>query len=164
MSISAERFRRVLGHLAGGVTIVTSRDADGRPSGFTATAVCAVSLAPPLVLVCVDEGGNTRRAVSEFGAYALNFLGGDGAELADRFATEGDKFEGVAFEPGETGSPRLAAAMAWCDCELVEEIPQGDHVILIGRVVDAGVRPDARPEPLLHFLGRYRGLERPPER
>lgn len=161
MAVPEGKFRRVLGHLAAGVTIVTSRDADARPSGLTATAVCSVSLDPPLVLVCVDANANTLKVVRESRVYALNFLAAGARELADRFASAAsDKFDGVAFEAGETGSPRLASAIAWCECLLEEAIAQGDHVILVGRVLEAGLG-DGDTEPLLHFRGRYRTLARP---
>ena len=55
MAIEKAEFRRVLGHFAAGVTVVTTRGADGRPYGLTATAFSSVSLIPPLVLVCVDK-------------------------------------------------------------------------------------------------------------
>ena len=53
--ISADDFRRILGHFATGVTVITVRDPDGRPTGLTASAFTSVSLDPPLILVCVDH-------------------------------------------------------------------------------------------------------------
>ena len=56
-------FRRALAQLAGGVVVVTSADAEDAPAGVTATAVCSVSLEPPLVLVCLSAGSRTRETI-----------------------------------------------------------------------------------------------------
>src|SRR5262249_60264069 len=61
--IAPDDFRRVLGHFATGVTIVTTRDADGRPTGLPASAFCSVSLDPPQILVCVDHKSHTYPAL-----------------------------------------------------------------------------------------------------
>ena len=53
MSVSNADFRKVLGHFATGITVVTATLPDGRRFGFTVNAFSSVSLAPPLVLVCV---------------------------------------------------------------------------------------------------------------
>lgn len=160
MSVTVERFRRVLGRLAGGVTVVTTRRPDGRLSGLTATSVCSVSLRPPLVLACLDAGARTHAAVAASGTYALNFLPASARELAVRFSLDeaDDKFEGVGFDTGLTGAPLLEEALAWCDCSVDERLPMGDHTIFVGRVeaADLGGAPDARP--LLYYLGRYRTL------
>ena len=43
-------FRDALGSFVTGVTIVTARDAEGRPFGLTANSFNSVSLDPPMVL------------------------------------------------------------------------------------------------------------------
>ena len=44
MPVSKELFRKVLGHFATGVTIVTTRHASGKPWGFTVNSFTSVSL------------------------------------------------------------------------------------------------------------------------
>ena len=56
--IDADTFRSVLGRFASGVTIVTARDDAGRDHGMTVSAFCSLSLAPPLVLLCVDQAAS----------------------------------------------------------------------------------------------------------
>ena len=45
------RFREVLGHFATGVTIVTALE-DGVPVGFSCQSFAALSLDPPMVILC----------------------------------------------------------------------------------------------------------------
>jgi len=156
-----EVYRQVLGHLAGGVAVVTSLDEAGAPCGFTATAVCSVSLEPPLVLVCAgSEGRATYHAIEGSGVFAVNLLGEGAAGLADRFAAKTTgKFAGVRAGTGVTGVPLLEDAMAHCECTVVRAVPAGDHTIFIGRVEAAAVREKPRAGPLVRFLGRYARLE-----
>lgn len=155
MSLEPETFREVMGRLAGGVTVVTALGGDGLPRGFTATAVCSVSLVPPLVLVCVGRAANTPGAIREAGRYALNFLRSGDAASADRFAgSKGKKFAGVEWVDAPGGSPILPGVLAWVECEVERELEAGDHTIFIGRVTAAAIQ-SAQENPLVHFGGRY---------
>lgn len=159
MSLTPGTFREVMGRLAGGVTVVTALDGDGHPRGFTATAVCSVSLDPPLVLVCVAREARTPAAIREAGRYALNFLCSGDASSSDRFAaSEGSKFEGVDWAAAPGGAPLLSGVLAWVECEVEFDVEAGDHTIFVGRVTAAEVEM-ANESPLVHFGGRYHTVE-----
>lgn len=148
-------YKRALSHLAGGVVIVTTHGSDGEPRGMTATAVCSVSVEPPLVMACINQSALTHVAVDDSGVFALNILPATERDLAQRFASSSaEKFAGVVVESGTTGSPLLGAALAHCDCEVENSIPAGDHTIFIGRVVAARSRAEG-DQPLLYFRGAY---------
>ncbi|MBT8461454.1 MAG: flavin reductase family protein [Gemmatimonadetes bacterium] len=154
MSVGPRIFREVMGRLAGGVTVVTALDGDRRARGFTATAVCSVSLDPPLVLVCVGREAHTPSAIRHSGRYALNFLCSDDAATSDRFATEGSKFDGIEWHTAPAGSPLLPGILAWVECEVEQDVEAGDHTVFIGRVTAAAIGRTDR-DPLVHFGGRY---------
>lgn len=163
MVVSESRFRQVLGHLAAGVTLVTSRDAAGTPCGLTATAVCSVSLQPPLVLACIDRGTNTHAGIDASGFYAVNLVGSPDSELAVRFArTGGDKFVDLEVEGRITGAPVLARAVGFCDCSVERVVPAGDHTVFIGRVEAAEILHPEETDPLIYHLGRYLGVHPDP--
>ncbi|MEJ2503473.1 MAG: flavin reductase family protein [Gemmatimonadota bacterium] len=152
--IESAEFRRVLGHYATGVTVVTSQDPDGGVFGLTANSVSSVSLDPPLVLVCVDRTADTYQAIERSEAFAISVLGEGGERLARRFADDPTetKFEGVAYREEVTGAPVLRDALAWIDCRLWAAYDGGDHTIFVGRVVATDARDGA---PLLYFRGGY---------
>ena len=159
MELTPELFRDVLGRLAGGVSIVTTRDGNGQPRGFTATAVCSVSLEPPLVLVCVGHESHTLEAIRSSGFFALNLLDSGSRELSDRFASAADgKFGDLEWWEGPHGSPLLAGDLAWVECDVEQELDAGDHSIVLGRVLAVSVEK-TDGEPLVHYLGRYRTLQ-----
>ena len=151
--ISPDDFRRVLGHFATGVTIVTTCDADQRPTGLTASAFSSVSLDPPLVLICVDHKSQSYPALREAGRFGINVLHLDHEPMSRRFAsTRLDKFEGVAFRMGGLGVPLIEGALAHIECRTVSAHVEGDHTIFVGRVESAQV---GEGEPLLYYRGRY---------
>ena len=135
---------------------MTTRDADQRPTGLTASAFSSVSLGPPLVLICVDHKSQSYPALREAGRFAINVLHLEHEQISRRFATTRlDKFEGVAFRLGELGVPLIEGALAHLECRTVSAHVEGDHTIFVGRVeaVDVG-----EGEPLLYYRGRYHRL------
>jgi flavin reductase (DIM6/NTAB) family NADH-FMN oxidoreductase RutF len=151
--VSPDEFRRVLGHFATGVTIITTVDAEKRPTGLTVSAFCSVSLDPPQILVCIDHKSQSYPALRDGDRFAVNILCGDHESVSRRFATTRlDKFEGVPYRIGTLGVPLLEGALAHLECRTVSRHVEGDHTILVGRVEDA--RNDAG-EPLLYYRGKY---------
>jgi flavin reductase (DIM6/NTAB) family NADH-FMN oxidoreductase RutF len=154
--IGPDEFRRLLGHFATGVTIVTTTDADARPAGLTVSAFCSLSLDPPLVLICVDHKAQTYPALRERGRFAVNILGAEHEGLSRRFAGTGfDKFEGVPWRRSPRGLPLLEGALAHLECTTVAAHDEGDHTIFVGRVEAGAAGPG---EPLLYYRGRYQRL------
>jgi flavin reductase (DIM6/NTAB) family NADH-FMN oxidoreductase RutF len=153
-------FRRVLGHFATGVTIVTTSDSDGRPTGLTASAFSSVSLDPPLVLVCVDHKSQSHGPLVDRGRFAVNILSTAQEALSRKFATTRlDKFDGVPYRLSALGLPVLAGALAHLECVTVSTHVEGDHTILVGRVEDGSAREG---DPLLYFCGQYGRLHGEP--
>lgn len=156
MGISQQEFRHALSHFASGVTIVTTREADGRPTGLTAAAFTSVSLDPPLVLVCVDRSSNSSPALMASGRFAVHVLTTEQEALSRRFATKEDnKFSGVRFKPGTLDLPILDSALAVLECRTAHIYDGGDHTILVGAVEAAHT---GQGSPLLYYCGRYSRL------
>ena len=154
-----DALRQGMGRFATGVTLVTTRDGAGRPAGTTANAVSSLSLDPPLLLVCLARTSLTLRALRGHGHFAVNVLAATHADAARRFARRGSAgaWETVEHRTGRTGSPRVEGALTVVDCALAHELPGGDHVIVVGRVLDVetGPGPD---DPLLYFRGAFASL------
>ena len=135
-----------------GVTVVTGRDSAGRAVGFTASAVSSVSLRPPLVLVCADRGSASLPVLVEGGRFAVSFLRAEDVELARRFSADlpGERFHELRVTDTPAGLPVLEGALAWAGCRVWKCVDAGDHVILIGEVVEHGLGADGSP---LVFFG-----------
>jgi 3-hydroxy-9,10-secoandrosta-1,3,5(10)-triene-9,17-dione monooxygenase reductase component len=146
-------FRAVLGHFATGVTIITAMDGD-EPAGVAANSFTSVSLDPPLVLFCVGRTSATWPRIERARRFAVNILGEHQEELSRLFATKGaDRFGQTGWHLGVGGSPVLHDVLAYLDCEFWAEYDGGDHIIVVGQVLDLGVTQHAGP--LLFFRGEY---------
>jgi flavin reductase (DIM6/NTAB) family NADH-FMN oxidoreductase RutF len=156
MPIEKTELRRVMGHFATGVTIITTRSNDGKIYGLTANAFTSVSLEPPLLLVCVDKKAESYPYFEESKVFTVNVLSDEQETLSRRFAVSGGpKFEGVAYRPGANGAPILEGAVAFIECKLAGAYPGGDHTIYLGEVQEAETSDG---KPLLFFRGGYRTL------
>jgi flavin reductase ActVB len=156
MALTSTEFRAALRSFATGVTVVTTRDRSGRPSGLTASAFTSVSLDPPLILVCVDHAATAYPDFQSRGWFAVNVLRREQEGLSRRFATSGtDKFEGVACHESPAGLPLLDDALATLECRIVEAHEAGDHTIFVGRVEATEVTSG---RPLVYFHGAYQSL------
>ena len=149
-------FRRILGHFCTGVVIITAFD-DG-PIGMTCQTFSSLSLDPPLVMFSPARSSTTWPRIRTVGTFAVNILATGQEPLSRAFAVSGaDKFAGVAWTPGRTGSPVLTGMMAHLECELEAVYPGGDHDIVISRPVIAGEDPSLAP--LLFFRSTYGTFE-----
>lgn len=136
--IDPQRFRNVMAHFPSGVVIVTAFAEDGTPRGLTVNAFCAVSLEPPLALVCIDRLSNTLPAVRHSHGFTANILAAGRESLARRMATKAaQKFEGLHWIRSSSGGGPLLEqdVAAYAICTTREMIEAGDHWIVIGDVV-----------------------------
>src|SRR3954447_399196 len=121
--------------LAGGVTVITAVDAQGRPVGMTTTSTVSVSADPPMLSVAMAKG-RTLSAVRDTGRFCANILHPVGREAAQVFASGADeKFGGLAWETGPNGLPWLPALTSHAlHCDVVTHVAAGDHLLLVGQV------------------------------
>ncbi|MGW1211068.1 flavin reductase family protein [Streptomyces sp. NPDC002499] len=155
--LDATEFRRVLGHFATGVTVITATDSETGPAGFACQSFSSLSLDPPLIAFMVGRTSTTWPRIARAGAFCVNVLGAGQGELCRGFAVRGaDKFAGVAYDASPiSGSPRLAGTVAWIDCAIHAVHTGGDHLIVVGRVEALGTGDDTDAEPLLFHKGRF---------
>ncbi|MGH7589819.1 MAG: flavin reductase family protein [Gemmatimonadales bacterium] len=149
-------FRRLLGHFATGVTVMTTRAPDGAPAGMTVNSLASVSLAPPLVSMAIDRTADVHDVLIGAPRFVVNILDAGQEGLSRRFAeSETDRFDGVGWHPSSDGEPIIDGSLAHIECEHFAVHPAGDHTILVGRVTGGGTRAGS---PLLYYRGGYTGL------
>jgi 3-hydroxy-9,10-secoandrosta-1,3,5(10)-triene-9,17-dione monooxygenase reductase component len=149
--------RTVLGHFATGVAIITAVDGE-EPVGMACNSFTSVSLDPQLVLFCAAKSSSTWPRIQAAGKWAANILAEDGEQVCRLFAQKGaDRFAHIAYTTGRTGAPLLDAAIAFVDCETIAEHDAGDHVLVVGQVVELGYAPEGKP--LLFYRGGYGHFE-----
>jgi flavin reductase (DIM6/NTAB) family NADH-FMN oxidoreductase RutF/DNA-binding IclR family transcriptional regulator len=152
--VDAARLREVLGQYPTGVCVVTAIGPDGQPVGLTVGSFGSVSLDPPLVAFMPDKRSSSWPKIRPAGVFCVNVLSMEQEPLCRSFASKApDKFAQVEWTSAPSGSPAIAGASAWIDCDLERVDDAGDHEIVLGRVRDLESRPEALP--LLFFRGGY---------
>jgi flavin reductase (DIM6/NTAB) family NADH-FMN oxidoreductase RutF len=154
--MDSQELRRVMGHFATGVTVVTTKDGEDTPFGLTANAFASLSLDPPLVLVCVDKAAQCYSCFQGSKIFAINVLGEGQEEISRRFATKGaQKFNGIPWHKSESGLALLDGAISHIECKVVYSYDGGDHTIYVGEVLRAKTTGE---RPLIFFRGKYHRL------
>jgi flavin reductase (DIM6/NTAB) family NADH-FMN oxidoreductase RutF len=155
--IDPGQFRKALGQFATGVTVVTTRDAEGRPLGLTVNAFCSVSLDPPLVLVCVDNRSATNAGFQASGVFGVSVLAEGQEALSRRFAGPGiHRFTGLDCATGHEGVALIPGALAHLVCRVSSSNRTGDHTIYVGEVLSLVAHPG---RPLVYHSSAYRRLD-----
>jgi flavin reductase (DIM6/NTAB) family NADH-FMN oxidoreductase RutF len=150
--ITHAEFRRVLGHLPTGVTVLTAFGAHG-PNGMAANSVTSVSLEPPMILFCPAKSSSTWPDLRQAGAFCVNVMASHHAPLCGRFAQKDvDRFAGVDWHRRPAG-PALDDAVAWLQCEISAEHDAGDHTVVLATVTAIEASPEGAP--LVFYKGRY---------
>jgi len=104
--IDPKAFRRALGNFATGVTIITTRGADGTNIGVTASSFNSLSMDPPLILWSSIKETPSCKVFEAASHFAVNILASDQMEMSNHFARQQeDKFDGVEWEAGLGGAP-----------------------------------------------------------
>jgi flavin reductase (DIM6/NTAB) family NADH-FMN oxidoreductase RutF len=153
----AGRTRLALRRLAAAVAVVTCRDGQRRHA-MTATAVSAMSMEPPSMLVCVNRAAAFHAAIGNAGEFAINILHRDQVRVSMDCGGKAhgeDRFGGAEWAE-EGGAPVLAQAQARMVCARDARFDYGSHSIFIGRVVSVGIH--GALDPLIYVDGRYAGL------
>ena len=154
MVIDNLSLRQLLGRFPTGVTVVTAPTEKDRPAAATANAFAAVSLTPPMVLVCLGQGSRTQIAIRRSSQFAIHFLTDSQERVARTLATPGaNKATAVAWNRSPRGNYLLPRYLALLECTLACEYAGGDHSIFVGHVV-AIDSVEEEDTPLLYYSGR----------
>jgi flavin reductase (DIM6/NTAB) family NADH-FMN oxidoreductase RutF len=156
--------REALSRFASGIVVITVGGSD--PHAMTANAFSSVSLDPPSVLCCVSHTAVMHGAIEKSRSFGISILTAEQKHLAVHFADKKRplgirQFDDVHWQPGEhTGSPLLAGALAWLECDLTDMYVAGDHSIFLANVLSSTV--GHKRSGLLFFEGMYREVASSP--
>lgn len=152
--IDPQLFRRTLSEFASGVTVITG-GTRREPLGFVCQSFSSVSLAPPLVMFCVDHSSRTWPRLRPSGRFCVNILAEDQEDICWRFGSRtGQKFDGLDWDWSVWQTPMLRDCLAQIECEIKSVHSEGDHDIVIGRVLHMAPAP-VRKRPMLFFRGTF---------
>ena len=155
--VPQDAFRETLSRFPSGLTVVTAKSSSsGRAHGSTVSAFISLSLDPPLVLVALCRSSDLIEFMHEDRRFGVNILAAGQEQVGFLCGRKGpDKLDGVPWTERD-GLPRLDGSAAWLACDLHDELPGGDHVVIVGRVTAceaAEIEPLVYHRRALHRLG-----------
>ena len=122
-----------------------------RHGGLIATTVTPASIVStlPRQLITIDKRHNTHALIEGSGAFAMHLIDETQLDLVWRFGLQSgrdvDKFAGLVFQIGATGSPLLCEALAWFDCRVEARMDSGDRTVYLAAVVDGRLERSDSP-------------------
>jgi flavin reductase (DIM6/NTAB) family NADH-FMN oxidoreductase RutF len=122
---------------------------DGDMNAMAASWVSQCSFDPPLLMVAIRKPSRTYELIKGGGRFSLNLL--DKKErriiraLVKPFRAVGNKMGQVSHVEEDTGAPILRQAFAYLECKVREIYQPGDHALVIGEVIHAGLRGGGEP-------------------
>jgi flavin reductase (DIM6/NTAB) family NADH-FMN oxidoreductase RutF len=160
--MNAAAKQTVLRHFTYGLYALTVKR-EGDEHGITANWVSQASFDPPMVVVAVENTSKMIEMIRDAHHFAINVLHEGQRDLADKLgrASPGasPKLKGIKTKPGPiSGAPVLAEALGWAECRVVATLPSGDHTLVLGEVVEAGIEHEEAQPLTLHASGlKYSG-------
>jgi flavin reductase len=130
--VNGGRYRAAMARLAGAVHLITTEGAAGR-AGFTASAVCSVSDAPPTLLVCLNRASSAYPVFARSDVLCVNTLSARQRDVATVFGGKtgmDERFAAATWTRSMTGAPVLEEALVSFDCRIVGRTPVGTHDVL----------------------------------
>jgi len=153
--------KQVLRSFTYGLYLITVKDGE-EANCFTANWVSQASFEPPMVVFSMENDSRSIGMIRRSGAFVVHVIPEGYRDFAGRMGRSSkqnpNKISEVEWEPGEvTGSPILKELAGWVECRLVGTLPAGDHTLMLGEVVNAGIGRDLRPLTLSEAGFKYSG-------
>ncbi|MGU3437968.1 flavin reductase family protein [Actinomycetes bacterium M1A6_2h] len=130
---------------------------DGVPVGLAASSFVPVSIDPPLVAFCVQNTSNTWPKFASASNIGVSVLGESHDVAVRTLASKtGDRFEGLTTETTPEGAIFIGGAGAWLDTSVTQEVPAGDHAIVLLQINALSVSTEI--DPIVFHASKLRRL------
>lgn len=155
----SEDFKNTLASWASGVTVVTAQ-VEGLVYGLTVSSFSSLSMDPPLVLVCLNNSNRLPSMIQQAERFGVSILARDQEEASNYFSRAGREptadFTAIGGAWLEGDVPVIADALGHIVCGHQSSLLQGDHTIMVGKVLVASANEAAQP--LVYYRRAYRSI------
>ncbi|CAN5422852.1 flavin reductase family protein [soil metagenome] len=143
--LSPTSLREAFGHFPSGV-IAIAAEVDGVRVGLAASTFVPVSLDPPLVSFCVQNSSTTWPKLKDLPLLGISLLGEAHDAAARTLAAKtGDRFAGLNTVSTDGGAVFIDGTSVWLESAIEQEVPAGDHVIVVLRVHAVTLHDEVAP-------------------
>lgn len=139
-------FKQAFRRHAAGVAVITARDTDGAPVGFTATSLASLAAVPPLASFNMSRTSTAWHAVDTTDRVAIHMLGSRNRSIAERLSgPAAERFVGDHWRAGPHGLPILTGVTAWMTATILQRIPVAGNAIVVVHVEEGALGEDDAP-------------------
>ncbi|MEX1670199.1 flavin reductase family protein [Zhongshania guokunii] len=157
MSLDPREFRNALGQFPTGVCVISANPEGYKPFGMTVNSFASVSLDPALVLWSLRNDSECLDAFNKAKAFTVNVLASDQVALSNLYSQKSNHDLATDhYRIGKSGAPVLRGCVTSFECEMWARYDGGDHIIVVGKVIEMESKLGAKP--LAFHAGKYREL------
>lgn len=154
MQPDLDAFKAAFRRHAAGVAVVTARDTDGIPVGFTATSLASLAAVPPLATFNMARSASSWPAIASTDRVAIHMLGARNRDLAEIMSGDhAARFIGDHWHEGANGLPILDGVTTWMTGRIIERLSVHNSAVVVVQVESGELGPD--DEPLIYHERRY---------
>lgn len=141
--MSIEDFKAAFRLQPAGLALITARWGE-KNAALTASSLSAVSAAPPLLMFSISTQSSAVEVIRRAETAVVHLLSAENRDLAELGATSGiDRFADTSqWSPLDTGEPVFRDVPAWMRIRMVNRLPAGEAVIVIGEVQEVHIDKD----------------------
>jgi len=141
--MDAAATKAILEHFPYGLYVVTVVH-DGEEHGMTANWITQASFDPPMLAVAIENTSRTISLIRDAHHFAVSLLTTAQRELAGKLGRSSEqapqKLKGVKTKLAPIAqTPVLTEAVGWVECRAVASLPAGDHTLVLGEILEAGI-------------------------
>lgn len=149
LGMDAAAAKAILERFPYGLYVVTVTH-DGDEHGMTANWITQASFEPPMLAVAIENTSRTIALIRDAHHFGVSLLTTGQRELAGKLARTSEqapqKLKGVKTKVAAGQTPVLSDGVGWVHCRVVATLPAGDHTLVLGEILEAGVENgDAEP-------------------
>ena len=150
--VNNKNFKKTLSKFSTGITVICVKN-NNSIYGKTVNSFNSLSLNPPMVLFSLGNYSSTIKQFSKTKFLSINILSNKQKKLSDNFASSAPKFENIKFIEGKNKTVIIPNCIANLECELMDKIKKGDHIIFICKILE--LKSNNKLKPLVYFNSKY---------
>ena len=147
-----ENFKKTLSAFATGITVVATKY-NSILYGKTINSFSSLSLSPPLVLFSLDIKSSKLNIFKKCQTITINILSKKQQLVSNNFAKKKPDWKDIEYHFLKNGNPIIKNCVSNLDCNIIDKIKKGDHIIFICQV--SQVINNDKLKPLIYYNSKY---------
>ena len=145
----AEKLRKGLRSSAISVSLLTTRDTEGKYHGHAVTGAVPISTSQPSIMVAMSRSTSSFGAIEESNLYCINQITSKNMEILDCFCRSdmvARRFTSYYWKSGLHGLPYLENARTSFFCRVMGKHDYDNQTVFVGRIEGVWLGGDLDPE------------------